>query len=98
SNMRLSAGRMPPSDGKSHYRLPQGNLMIRGDTFEQLVERVFEFRLRNNVPVGDIESEIHKFYCNQWPAFCHSDAADQNRSTRQTTGESMLNRVARWVA
>lgn len=90
-------GRSPPTDGTSHWRFPQGAVMIRAGTHKELIERVFEFRLRNYIPTGDIEREISDWYCAQFPRFCHEDGDGIGPSAKQKAA-AMLQRVAQWVS
>lgn len=90
----LSTGRLPPTDGESKWRYPQGSVLLRADDKDQLIQQVFQFRLRNNIPIGDVEGDINRFYCNRWPRFCQEDGVAV--STAQT--ESWLNRISRWAA
>lgn len=95
--MKLALGRMPPSDGIDKFHFPQGSVVIHGGNFEKLIENIFEYRLRNNLPLSDIEREVHDFYCSRYPSFCHPDSSDNNPVGRRN-GESMLNRVSRWAS
>lgn len=100
--MRLPAdgmGRTPPTDGTSHWRFPVGNgVMIRASGHDQLVERVFDYRLRNNIAIGDIAREISDFYCNQYPRLCQPEARDSDPTAGVAPSEPILNRVARWAS
>lgn len=97
--MRLSAGRMPPTDGIEKWRFPvTPAIMLHAGDRETLEKQMFEFRLRNNMPVGDETRDVDRFYCDQYPSFCHPEARDINPNAPWSTNESMLKRVSRWSA
>lgn len=92
--MRLGTGRLPPSDGESKFRYPQGAVMLRADDKEKLIQVIFQYRLNNNIPIGDVDGDVDRFYCNRWPKFCHADASDVPAQFQTP----MLGRVTNWVA
>jgi hypothetical protein len=59
---RLNRGRKPPSsDGSGMWEFPVApKVMLRAMTEEALKQQIFEWRLRNGQPVGDIEREIER--------------------------------------
>lgn len=100
--MRLNrGGRVPPSDGVSHWRFPVGAIVIRAKGYDDLIKNVFEYRLRNNLPIGNIENEISSYYCAKYPRFCHAEASDSNPSAGAMaviSDQPLLNRVSMWVS
>lgn len=96
--MRLGKGRMPPTDGESKWRYPQGSVMIRADDREELTRRIFEYRLRNNIGTESIEEDVDRWYCDKYPSFCFPSPRDGNPKAPWSSNESMLHRVSRWVA
>jgi hypothetical protein len=55
-------------------RLPFGGhhfheygMTFKGDTFKEVVKKVADFRLTNNLPSGDPEQEVLGYYARQWP-------------------------------
>lgn len=99
-SLRLNrTGRIPPSDGVSHWRLPVGDVIIRGKGFDDLVKNVFEYKLRSNLPIGDIESDLDDYYCSRYPRFCQGDASTpSSHSTPHYNAQPLLNRVSMWVS
>lgn len=92
-------GRVPPTDGQSHWRFPVApGVMIRAKGHQELMEAVFEYRLRNNQPIGDIERDISDFYCRQYPKLCNPEPRDYNPEAASVSVEPMLNRVSRWAS
>jgi len=96
---KLIPGRMPPSDGGGKFHLPVGGgVVLHANSLENLVKIVFEWRIRNNVPPGDIEDDINSYYCARWPKFCTAEASDTDPTIPHVSSEPMLNRVSRWVS
>lgn len=67
--------------------------MLRANSKEELREVIFQYRLRNNIPIGNIEADIDKWYCDRWPGFCIPDDTDTS-----TFDEPLLNKISRWAA
>lgn len=91
---RLNRGRVPPGDGVATYHYPQGAVVIHGNTREELVRNIFEYRMRNGLAIGDIEADVDAYYCAKWPGFCN----DSEPGTGKPPRDVMLNRVTTWVA
>lgn len=97
--MILGGGRQPPSDGTSHWRFPVADkVMLRAKTKQDLIDLVFQYRLRSNIPVGDVARDLSDWYCHQYPSFCHQEASDLNPAIPMVSTEPMLNRVSRWAS
>lgn len=98
---RLNRGRKPPSsDGSGMWEFPVApKVMLRAMTEEALKQQIFEWRLRNGQPVGDIEKEIEAYYCKTWPNACNEEPADRNPNAAPLPPhETMATRIARWAA
>lgn len=79
------------------YPVSKGTI-LRNVTEEGLIKMIFEWRLRNNVPIGDIEADIDKMYCERWPQACHAEPSDSNPLGQPLPpSEPLMNRIARWV-
>lgn len=59
---------------KNQMRLPVGGhhfiengVTIKGETFDEVVKRVREFRIANNITVANPEQEVLLFYAKNWP-------------------------------
>lgn len=97
--MKLSGGRIPPTDGTSHWRFPVANgVILRAKGREELRDLIFQYRLRANIPVGDPDRDLSDFYCRQYPSFCHAEPSDLNPNIPRVSTEPMLNRVSRWAS
>lgn len=99
--MKLSRGRLPPTDDGSggwHYPASPG-VILRAATEELLIKLLAEYRQRNNIELGDIERDIDDYYCRRWPTACHPEPSDVNPNAPRTPArESMINRVQRWAS
>ncbi len=92
-------GRVPPSDGVSHWRFPVApGVILRGKGYDDLRDAIFEYRLRQNIPIGDIEADISRYYCELYPQFCHAERADTDPTAPRISSEPMLNRVSQWAS
>ena len=94
-------GRTPPTDGISHWRYPvAAGVIVRANGHEELVAAIFEYRLRNNIPIGDIVRDISDWYCAQYPRFCTPEPNERTPGAMPATAtnEPMLNRVSRWAS
>jgi hypothetical protein len=95
--VKLGRGKVPP--GGWHFVVAP-NVKLEAITEEILVNQIFEYRLRNNIPMGDIERDIDDYYCKLWPEVCQKEPKDEEggSSASAPPAEPMLNRVTRWVA
>ncbi len=92
-------GRTPPSDGTSHWRYPVApGVTLRAKGWQELNEAIFEYRLRNNIPIGDVDADISRYYCELYPGFCHAERADTDPTVPRVSSEPMLNRVSQWAS
>lgn len=94
--MKLGRGKVPPNGW--HFEVAP-NVKLEAINEEELVKLIFEYRLRNNLPIGEIERDIDAYYCARWPQACHKEANDWSPSAPSAPpSEPLLNRVARWAA
>lgn len=99
--MRLNLGRMPPtSDGSGGFEFPvENSVMLKAPTHDALISVVYEYRQRNNLPVGDIERDIGDYYCKKWPNACNPEPSDHNPALGPgPRAEPLLNRISRWAS
>lgn len=66
---------------------------------ERLTNQIHEYRIRNNIPPGDIERDIDTYYCTNWPEACQKEPSDYLGPSAPSAPprEPMMNRVTRWV-
>lgn len=98
--MKLGRGRVPPNGW--HFEVVPG-LKLEAPNEESLTKLIFEYRLRNNIPIGDIERDIDNYYCARWPTACHKEPKDWNPEVPSAVAnaglvEPLLNRVSRWAS
>lgn len=95
--MKINRGKVPP--GGWHFRVAPG-VILHAINEEELVRQIFEYRLRNNIPTGDIERDIDAYYCAQWPTACHREPSDHipEEAPRAPLSEALIKRVTRWAA
>jgi hypothetical protein len=75
-------------------------VLLKAATEELLKQLISEYRLRNNLPMGDLEREIDDYYCGKYPQICSKEAKDYfpDTTVQSAPRETMLNRVSRWAA
>jgi hypothetical protein len=92
----LPRGRVPP--GQWHFPVSPG-VELKAVTEEKLYAAIHEYRVRNNVPIGDIERDVNDFYCTTYPSACVKESHEYGNQRRDFPhSESMLNRVSRWAS
>lgn len=95
--MRLGTGREPPT-GWNYVQEPSGDRLEAVNKIE-LIKRIFEYRLRNNIPIGDLEKDIDIYYCTRWPQACHKEPHEYNaEASPPPPREALVHRVARWAS
>lgn len=94
--MKLGRIKQPP--GGWHFVMPDGTKLTAMNE-ERLVAQIHEYRIRNNIPPGDIERDIDDYYCLNWPEACHKEPSDYLGPSAPSgpTREPLVNRVTRWV-
>jgi hypothetical protein len=64
----------------------------------ELTKLVFEYRIRNNISIGDIERDINDHYCRTYPDACYKETHEYGQARTDFPHiESLGNRVARWA-
>lgn len=95
--MKLGRIKQPPHGW--HFPVAEG-VMLRAMNEDILTSQINEYRMRNNIPPGDIERDIDEYYCSKWPESCQKEAADYAPGLglpRDPPKESLVKRVSRWV-
>ena len=69
---------------KGHKRLPFGGhhytangITAKGDTAEEVVEKIKNYRLINGIPLGDPMSELLEYYADKFPWMIENNLDDQ---------------------
>ena len=66
-----------------------------------LREKIFNWRIENAIPCGDLESidfEIDAYYCKLYPEKCVPEPVDNQWPAGVTPEDKMSDRVVRWLA
>ena len=45
----------------------ENRVMMRGETLEELVGKITDYRLNNSISIGEPEQEVLQFYTKNWP-------------------------------
>jgi hypothetical protein len=95
--VKLNRGKTPPNGW--HFEVAP-DVKLEAINEEELTKLIFEYRLRNNLPLGDIERDIDEYYCTRWPTACHREPKDWPEVSADNAphAQPMMNRVARWAA
>jgi hypothetical protein len=57
--------------GGHHY--PEYGMMFKGESFAEVVKKVKEFRISNNISLGNPEQDVLVFYVSHWPWLVEED-------------------------
>jgi hypothetical protein len=93
--VRLNRARIPA--GGWHFPVAEG-VVLKAATEDLLKVQIFEFRLRNNLPQGELEREIDAYFCASYPSMCNKEPHEYGNTKTAPVDESLLNRVARWAS
>lgn len=92
--------KMETPPGGWRFPRPDGSLITGGDVFD-LAKKVSDYRIINNIPLGDPESEIQDFLCRQNP---HPPCGPANRpqpkpgvKAKGVMVARFLNAMAQWM-
>lgn len=61
--LKKKSGRIPY--GGHHY--PDYGITFKGDSFKEVETKLRDFRLHNNIPIGEPDQDILCFYAMHWP-------------------------------
>jgi hypothetical protein len=57
--------------GGHHFN--DNGFMIRGESFDEVVAKIKEYRLNNALPVGKPDMEVLQYYSDKYPFMVHND-------------------------
>ncbi len=80
-----------------HFEVQPG-VKLEAINKEELIKRIFEYRVRANIPIGDIDRDISDYYCARWPTACHKEPSDYGHKVSVENTEPLLNRVSRFAS
>jgi hypothetical protein len=69
--LKLKANSKRSPYGGHHY--PEYGMTFRGDSYSEVVEKVKDHRLRNNIAMGRPEQDVLNFYAAHWPWLVEED-------------------------
>jgi len=93
----LIKGMVPPRG----FRFNQGDVLLESYSEEELVNVVTNYRAENNLPVGDVQGDIERQICGQYPHSCHDvDHLEINivSNTRPTPQGELLQDITAWAS
>ena len=96
--MKLNRAKTPP--GLWHFPVADG-VTLHAINEEKLTAQIYEYRIRNGLPLGNIEIDLDNYYCTRWPEACHKEARDYlpfKGLPGDPPREPMVNRIGRWVS
>jgi hypothetical protein len=68
----------------------------RGKDWADVIARVTGYRKRNNMPLGDVEQDVHDYACLHNASLCHDETPQQVKTALK--GTSMKGRVLKWLS
>lgn len=93
----LNLSRIPP--GGFHF-YPDGPNGVKLESHDKttLIDKLFDYRLRNGLPTGSEDDDIDAYFCTKWPDSCNLEAQDYGHRAPRQPREALLYRVSRWVS
>lgn len=87
--------------GGWHFiQLVQGNRhKIEADTYEDLLDTVFQFRMDNGIEIGKIKKDVEDFICHNFPRWCQTfevDVQDLEDEMVLKYGDNYVHSIIRW--
>ncbi len=55
------------------HQFPESGITLRGDTFDEVVKELTDFRLNNGKPLGNPKMEVLLYYAKNWPYMVKDD-------------------------
>jgi hypothetical protein len=81
---------------KSGYKFKAADgVLFTGSSWRDVIARVTDYRKRNNLPMGNVENEVHEYACLNNPEYCSEETLAQKEATRVV---SLKGRVLSWLA
>lgn len=76
----------------------EGGDVIRGGSYDELLENIMEYRVANNLPVGNPRLDAEKQICARYPTQCKGYSPYTDPNIPQAREIRMIDRIARWAA
>lgn len=108
---RVKVGVVPPGyePGSSGWHFPAGKdwtaPILNGDDFDNLVDKLVQFRADNSLPIGNARFDVETYICTKFPTFCRGGAKAVAPTTPAVIREqkpagqprTLLERVTTWA-
>ena len=78
----------------------QSDVKITGSSLDDLYEAVQNFRVDNNLPLGDVKGDVDRYICGTYPTYCHGvDHVSINVESRNriTASAELLQDITTWA-
>jgi len=79
--LKLNPDQLRQPHGGHNYREPNGP-GIKGESVKDLVKKITDYRINNNIPVGDPEQDVLYYYALHWPYMV--EPAEVGKPTHQS--------------
>ncbi len=99
--MRANPGTIPPNGWHFDQPIPGSDkpITIKASSKDQLRERLYNFRVEQNISIGDVERDIDRFICPGGPGlFCDPEPTDFGLPPEVPRDKHISLRVAEWVS
>lgn len=93
--MKPNEQRTPP--GGWHFPV-DAKVKLEAHDKKTLLDRMFEYRIRNGIPTGNEEADLDNYICTKWKDACNKEPKDYGHPTKRYASENLLYRVSRWAA
>lgn len=93
--MTVNQARTPPNGW--HFPVDP-KVRLEAHDKKTLLDRMFEYRIRNGIPTGNEEEDLDNYICGKWPSACNKEPHDYGIAVKRFNPEKLLNRVSRWAA
>lgn len=64
--LRLNPDQLRQPHGGHNFLIPNGPA-VKGESLKEVVQKVVDYRINNNIPLGDPEQEVLYYYALHWP-------------------------------
>lgn len=90
--MKINVNIYPKDSSGYRFKEADGTVFV-GGSWKAVIERVRGYRARNNLPMGDPESEVNAQACQKNPTIC---APDNPQHKTQLKAATLKGRILQW--
>ncbi len=76
---------------------PDGTV-VKGHTYQMMIEAIAEHRLRLGIPMGDIVAEFHAYACKKYPEYSYKEPKDYGYPGAEIGLTDIFHRVTVWIS